>query len=380
MSQMPHSQQQASTAKKAKLGGKLRIGDHWNAISIIALSQANPLKAIAEFVENSIDAKAKNIKLIRGKRGGEIYLKIIDDGNGVPRDEAGLPDFKYVATHVCDSIKRNLKASGNGQGLQGEFGIGLLSFWTVGEVLQMASGSADGKCYQMTMKKGDPNYTVTRLRSLLPMTGTELTIAPILAGLRQLSGDKLQWYLAGELRNRLLESGVDVQIVDKVTRNEYQVKPRTFSGRRLQNIAAANSERGAIEVEIYLADSKAENSVGLYRNGTRVLSDIAVLPEFACSPWNSGAFQGMIDVPFVNLTPGTRNMLLMDDAYADFVSIMQPLGEQLDTILTQQKRAEEERATQSTIKTIQRALKDALLALPAEEYDWFDIGRSHASG
>ena len=32
--------------------GKLRIGDDWNAIRIIALSQSNPLKAIAEFVEN----------------------------------------------------------------------------------------------------------------------------------------------------------------------------------------------------------------------------------------------------------------------------------------------------------------------------------------
>jgi len=34
--------------------GKLRIGNDWNAITIIALSQSNPLKAIAEFVENSI--------------------------------------------------------------------------------------------------------------------------------------------------------------------------------------------------------------------------------------------------------------------------------------------------------------------------------------
>jgi hypothetical protein len=37
----------------SKDSGKLRIGDDWNAIRIIALSQSNPLKAIAEFVENS---------------------------------------------------------------------------------------------------------------------------------------------------------------------------------------------------------------------------------------------------------------------------------------------------------------------------------------
>jgi len=52
---------------KAKDSGKLRIGDDWNAIRIIALSQSNPLKAIAEFVENSIDAHAKTITITRGK-------------------------------------------------------------------------------------------------------------------------------------------------------------------------------------------------------------------------------------------------------------------------------------------------------------------------
>src|SRR5688572_4862654 len=112
-------------------GGKLRIGDDWNAIRIIALSQGNPLKAIAEFVENSIDARAATVTITRGREHGEHYLSIRDDGVGVPRDRDGVPDFKYVATHICDSIKRRLKADGGGAGLQGEFGIGLLSFWTV---------------------------------------------------------------------------------------------------------------------------------------------------------------------------------------------------------------------------------------------------------
>ena len=33
---------------KESESGKLRIGDDWNAIRIIALSQSNPLKAVAE--------------------------------------------------------------------------------------------------------------------------------------------------------------------------------------------------------------------------------------------------------------------------------------------------------------------------------------------
>ena len=54
----PKDPRQAKVADR----GKLKIGDDWNAIRIIALSQGNPLKAIAEFVENSIDAHAKTIE------------------------------------------------------------------------------------------------------------------------------------------------------------------------------------------------------------------------------------------------------------------------------------------------------------------------------
>ncbi len=158
--------------------GKLRIGDDWNAIRIIALSQSNPLKAIAELVENSIDARAKIITITRGREQGEHYLTVNDDGDGVPRDLDGLPDFKYVATHICDSVKRRLKAEGGGGGLQGEFGIGLLSFWTVGDTLTMTSSGADQRVYQMVMNKGNPRYIVRPRRVLFAERGTNSRSGP----------------------------------------------------------------------------------------------------------------------------------------------------------------------------------------------------------
>src|SRR4029077_14181739 len=182
--------------------GKLRIGDDWNAIRIIALSQSNPLKAIAELVENSIDAHAKTIVITRGREHGERYLKVKDDGEGLPRDSNGLPDFRYVATHICDSIKRRLKSNGDGNGIQGEFGIGLLSFWTVGDTLSMISRGADQRSYQMIMRRGDPRYAVSMRRMLFAEQGTELRISPLREGIRSLSGEKIQWYLASELRDR----------------------------------------------------------------------------------------------------------------------------------------------------------------------------------
>src|SRR3989338_3651533 len=166
--------------------GQLRIGDSWNAITIIAFSQNNPLKAIAEFVENSIDAGAKNISIIRGKAKKENHLKIIDDGAGIPLDEEGIPNFKYVATHICDSVKRKLKSEGM-TGIQGEFGIGLLSFWTVGETLSLHCCGQNGKSYHMRMRRSEPGYQITHRQVLTPFRGTELVITPLLPGLRQIN-------------------------------------------------------------------------------------------------------------------------------------------------------------------------------------------------
>ena len=64
--------------------------------------------------------------------------------------------------------------------MQGEFGIGLLSFWTVGENLLMRSAADNGKPYEMTMAKGDQRYLIHMSRSLFDDQGTELTINPLL--------------------------------------------------------------------------------------------------------------------------------------------------------------------------------------------------------
>ena len=359
----------------------MRIGDNWNAITIIALSQSNPLKAIAEFVENSIDARARNITITRGRERGDHYLRVMDDGDGIPKDDAGIPNFKYVATHICDSVKRQLKVDG-ARGIQGEFGIGLLSFWTVGEELTMTNASSDGTTYQMQMKKGDPGYSVSQRRTLFPECGTELKISPLLTGLRQLSGEKIQWYLASELRDRIRQSDVKIRIVDRHARKEYTVEPRQYGGRLLHQIPAADTPHGEIYLELYLTEPGASASVGLYRAGTRVVSSLAELDAFQHAPWMDGHLEGIVDAPFLNLTPGTRSGVIHDGAFDAFRDALGNVEQALSTIIDEQKRAEEERASRKILRSIQKAFKEALLALPDEEYDWFDIkkggdGRGH---
>ena len=361
--------------------GKLKIGDDWNAIRIIALSQSNPLKAIAEFVENSIDANAKTIRITRGREHGAHYLAIKDDGDGVPRDADGLPDFKYVATHICDSIKRRLRADGNGMGLQGEFGIGLLSFWTVGDILTMTSTGADQRTYQMTMRKGDPRYDVSPRRVLFAEKGTELRISPLLEGIRTLSGEKIQWYLASELRDRIKDAHVRVTVIDKLARKQYEVEPRQFEGRLLHRLPLIRAPYGDAYAELYLAEPADSSRVALTRSGTRVIEDLASLPGLDHAPWSSRYVQGLIDAPFLNLTPGTRSGIIQDERYAALVAALEPMEAHVKGLIEEQQRAEEEQASQQSLRAIQRAFHEALLALPREEYDWFDVqGRAHREG
>ena len=363
----------AARKDKTTDGGKLKIGDDWNAIRIIALSQSNPLKAIAEFVENSIDARAKTITITRGREHGAHYLSIKDDGDGIPRDDAGLPNFRYVATHICDSIKRRLKTEGLGNGLQGEFGIGLLSFWTVGDTLTMVSAGADQRAYQMTMSKGDSRYTVTQRRVLFAERGTELKISPLLEGIRTLSGEKIQWFLASELRDRLRNAQVRVSVIDKLARKQYEVEPRAYEGRLLHQLPAVRTPFGDAYAELYLAQPADSCRVALTRAGTRVIEDLATLPGLENAPWSSRYLQGLIDAPFLNLTPGTRSGVIHDERYAALLEALKPLEANVSGLIEAQQRAEEEQASQQSLRAIQRAFREALLALPPEEYDWFDI-------
>jgi hypothetical protein len=352
--------------------GKLRIGDDWNAITVIALSQQSPLKAVAELVENSIDAHASKIVITRGKEKGSHYLRISDDGDGIPKNENGMPDFQYVATHICDSVKRRLKHEDR-EGVQGEFGIGLLSFWTLGEGMVMTSAGADGHTYEMRMGKGEPRYTIAERKRLFSEKGTEVTVFPLLPGIRNLSGEKIQWYLASELRDRIRRTGVTVQVIDRQARTSQTVVPREFSGRLLHRLPSVQSEFGEVYLELYLDDSRPENRAGLYRHGTRVVDDIATLDAFQHAPWTSGCLQGIIDAPFLNLTPGTRTGILLDERYEALRRALEPAEAILAETIEEQRRAAEEQASKDILRSIHRAFKEALLALPIEEYDWFKI-------
>src|ERR1700680_680842 len=225
----------------------------------------------------------------------------------------------------------------------------------------------------MAMNKGDPRYTVNPRRVLFADPGTELKISPLLNGIRSLSGEKIQWYLASELRDRIRATQVRITVVDKLARKQYQVEPRQCEGRLLHQLPAVRSPFGEAYAELYLTEPAENGRVALTRGGTRVIEDIGTLPGLERGTWSSRYLQGLIDVPYLILTPSTRSGVIHDERYAAFAKALVPLEAHLNGLIDAQRRAEEEQANRESLRAIQRAFREAMLVLPPEEYDWFDI-------
>jgi hypothetical protein len=119
-----------------------------------------------------------------------------------------------------------------------------------------------------------------------------------------MSGEKIQWYLASELRDRVRSSELRISVMDKLARKQLEVEPRQFDGRLLHQLPSVRTSYGDAYVELYLTEP---TRVALYRSGTRVVEVLGSLPDLEHAPWTSSYLEGLIDVPFRNVTPGTRS-------------------------------------------------------------------------
>src|SRR5207248_11291598 len=79
-----------------------------------------------------------------------------------------------------------------------------------------------------------------------------LRISPLLEGIRTLSGEKIQWYLASELRDRIRNAKVRVTVIDKLARKQYEVEPRAYEGRLLDRKSTRlNSSHRTISYAVF---------------------------------------------------------------------------------------------------------------------------------
>lgn len=391
-------------ARRRQPGGRLKIGDEWMAIRIIAQSQSNPQKAVAELVENALDAGATHVTLTRAKKRGRVYLRVSDNGRGVPVSPEGVPDFDYVATHICDSLKRRLDERQRA-GVQGEFGIGLLGFWAIGREMEMVSQTGDAPPHVMALRAGSRHYDTRRYLGRRQGDGVDVTIHDVhRAAQSRLTAEKMQRYLGEELRERIRRAAATIVIEDRLPpRRTLTVQPATYRGRSIETITSIAVEgRPPVRAELYIAapekraparsggadasdggpGSGDRPEVGLYRLGTRVCRHIGDLPEFDRPPWTGGGLEGALDYPDFRLSPASREGFVPDDAYHAFVEAMRTVEPVLAEMLRREEEARSERASRTLVRELQSAFARLLRDLPSGDYDWFDAkgARGFAGG
>jgi phage gp36-like protein len=179
---------------------KLQLGDQGAAILTIQSTQSDPQKALAELIENSIDAQAVNVKILRHRCKGKIEIVVSDDGEGVKEGRDGNSDMERIATEICNSFKKQIDEHLK-QNIHGEFAIGLLGFAAIGENLEMISRTINSpKTKFLKLKAGSLVYNSGTYPLNLRKSGTEVRIWPVRDNIQQrLTAEKLNGKLCPQL-------------------------------------------------------------------------------------------------------------------------------------------------------------------------------------
>ena len=369
----------------------LQPADSFDLIRLIAHSQSDCRKAVAELVQNALDAAARHVIVKRHRSRGALALSVWDDGSGVFPELSRPEALEYVATHIGHSFKRNLSAVERQQQMMlGKYGIGILGFWCIGQELEMRTQVEGSEVWSLRLVRDQPVAEVRRVgrhRELLDEpTWTEVVIRGVHAsGLRQLAGRRMGEYLGTELRGQLLARDLRLQVVDAVTREtayrDFLVVPRRYTGMPLNSISSiAVPPYADARLELYLADG-SETTVGrvaLTCGGTVVCESLAAddTSGLDAQLWSGGLLEGVVEFPDLVVVPGTRRGFVAGpEATALFHSLAQSepaVRDAVEQSLAQRDAAEQEALT----REIRRAFRPVAANLP--QYGRFTLG-SHSA-
>jgi hypothetical protein len=353
--------------------GRVRVHDPFELVRWLALSQPDPRKALAELVQNSLDANARHIRIVRVREKGVPCLKIQDDGEGVI-PELDRPDaLRYIATHIGHSRKRSLTPRERLQLMtQGQYGIGLLGFWSLGELLEIRTSMPGQRPHRLVLYRDRPEYKIEPLRGKLAFEDrfTEVVVvslgkeASTAVGARRAAD-----YLAAELRGQLLMRPVEVTIEDKMSRGRspkrLRVRPPRFLGERLEGLGTvAIPGHAPLKLEIYLAgdlsNGEAAPPLAVYAAGTVVAESFSELSALGLDrePWTDSRLTGMVDFPELHVTPGSRRGVIPDEMSQAFAAALLRVEPLLVSILETKERERTETIDQNLIRDLQRAFRD----------------------
>lgn len=398
----PKSAAAAGVARRRKpsdggLRGKVKAHDPFELIRWLAFSQPDPRKALAELVQNSLDAGAATVRVTRERIRGLPCLRVMDDGEGVIPELERADALRYLATHIGHSRKRNLSPRQRHTLMtQGQYGIGLLGFWSLGERLEIRSAMPGQPALRLVLHRDSPDYLIEPLRGRLPLEErwTEVLVVGVHPAAQvALIGRRAADYLAAELRGQLLSRAVSLIYEDRMSRGSAQkliaINPPRFLGERVGGVAAVEVPGYApVCLELYLrgspsarplAERQADAFAGepgedgerlsLYASGTLVAHSFSELGALGLDhrPWTDSRLIGMVDFPDFTVPPGSRRGVVSDAAAEAFVQAMQSIEARVTESLADLDRRQSAELDRTLVRDLQRAFRDLLRAKPRYE-------------
>lgn len=382
------SQQEGLEEKKVKFS----TPDNWILIEHIGKMQStNPLRSIKELVDNAIDAFArdpsyilkdgKNVRVELSKDGASDRIRVIDNAVGWECNlSSGLPNFEYSVEHIGDSIKKYLeeykKATADGTAI-GQYALGLLSFWALGNRLTIFSrcrlpNGKIGNCSKMVWLRYDREATITHNVEPPPELANNPGCVVIIdqlekARMNLVSGTSLQKYLSRACRTRLIKTGVNLEISHHG--KKFIVKPMKYEGIHFP-ISKYHTKGGfgSIELEIYLFPpgiEPDEYKVPVFAKGAKVYDDITQIEELDIPPWNSKKVYGQIDYPYGTISP-SRNAFVNDAFMEAFIIAMKEVTEKLNKEIEEIEARKRKWQRKKFYEAFEKTWQDILNKLPEE--------------
>jgi hypothetical protein len=332
--------------------GKLEIGDVTKAIFHLGNVYEDPRDALAEFITNSIDARATQIVVQLHRRGAKGSIEITDDGDGMTAS-----DLSRIARSLCDSIKADDERT------VGEKGIGILGFQEIADECEIVSRTArQPATHTLHLKKGTREYTIVEAGKKPPVQGTAVRLSGVeKSRMRQFTLAKLDEHLKRKFRVHLLAGDVRITVVEG--RKAVHVQPDHYKGVPFF-VNEVRTQYGDIRLDLYVNPSGRSESVAVYHKGNLVLDSITQLDEFAGDPWASGKVTGEISNDFNKPTTGRSGFMHHSKKWPVWVQGIRGIEAQLQAEVDRLTREASEEADRQMHKRIREAFLRALAELP----------------